>query len=173
MDPDQLRQVIREEVPPMITEGLKPLVRRLKGEVPMYRYAVLFVLALSLVPSLAAQTGRTILFGVPDTRVVAHPGGAERDILSAAERSENRVTIAWDGASYRWVTRGDRALTYTASGIYHIFYDPRGGGWVKVLDQRDMPAGLRLDGPDIQFFEHVSLGLTTYTYWGSASAFGL
>ena len=40
-------------------------------------------------------------------------------------------------------------------------------GWVKVLDQSFLAhPDLRIEGPTFQFFENVSLGLTTYTYWG-------
>ncbi len=42
---------------------------------------------------------------------------------------------------------------------------------VKVLDQRGQPKDLRLEGPDVQFFEVVSQGLVTITYWGSAPLF--
>ena len=57
--------------------------------------------------------------------------------------------------------------------VFHYFIDPSGGGYIKVLDQRGVRSDslLRLEGEDVQFYEHVSQFLTTITYWGAASGF--
>ncbi len=130
------------------------------------------LLALSiLAPHLEAQPVRVVLDVTPDTRVIAEQESASREVLAPTDREANRVTIIWDGESYRWVTREGRELIYSSGGVFHTFVDPRGGGWVRVLDQSDLPETLRYAGPDIQFFESVSSGLTTLTYWGTASDF--
>ena len=124
-----------------------------------------------LAPQLQAQA-RVVLDALPDSRVAATQDFAEREILNRADREANRVTVVWDGDAYRWTTRENRELIYVGGGlfgVYHAFVDPEGGGWIKVMDQRDLPELLRVDGPDIQFYESVSTGLTVLTYWGSAS----
>ncbi len=114
---------------------------------------------------------RVVLDALPDSRVIASAVELrEREVLTLATREQNRVTIVWDGENYRWASRENRVLISNPprSGIFHVFVDPTGGGWIKVLDQRELPDLLRLDGPDVQFYESVSDGLTVLTYWGSS-----
>ena len=122
-----------------------------------------------LAPHLEAQSAHVVLDATPDTRVVADQESATREVLAPEDRAANRITIVWDGEFYRWVSREDRVLTYSYGGLFHSFTDPRGGGWIRVLDESSLPDLLRFDGADIQFFESVSSGLTTITYWGMAS----
>ena len=126
--------------------------------------------------------GQVVLDAVPSTSVVSTAEGSSRQVLPATDREENRVLVAKNGESYLWVTRESRELFYSSplldsvtSGtpIFHYFIDPSGGGYIKVLDQRGVPSDslLRLEGEDVQFYEHVSQFLTTITYWGVASGF--
>ena len=137
----------------------------------MAKLLLAFALVLAFATPLTAQQRTVVLRAKPDTRVVAERGDATEEVLVGRERLDNLVVIAKVGPAYYWQTRDDRELIYRRSGVYHIFIDPSGGGWVKVLDQSSLPASLRIEGPTFQFFENVSSGLTTYTYWGSASSF--
>ena len=110
----------------------------------------------ALAAQLEAQPARVVLDATPDTQVVADQDGASREVLTRDDRDANRVTVVWDGESYRWATREGRELIYRSGGVFHTFTDPRGGGWVRVMDQSDLPEILRYGGPDIQFFESVS-----------------
>ena len=136
---------------------------------------LLVVLLLAPAVPVEGQTARVVLDALPDSRVAASQDSANREILNRSDRDDNRITVVWDGEAYRWATRENRQLIYTGGGlfgVYHAFVDPEGGGWIKVMDQRELPELLRLDdGPDIQFYESVSTGLTVLTYWGSASEF--
>ena len=114
---------------------------------------------------------RVVLDATPATRVTADQSSSEREVLTPEQREENRIVIEWDGESYRWRTREDRILVYNFALAFHTFVDPRGGGWVKVLDQSEFPEALRFEGQDVQFYESVSSGLTTLTYWGVADSF--
>ncbi|MDE3261226.1 MAG: hypothetical protein OYL41_04485 [Acidobacteriota bacterium] len=136
---------------------------------------LLAVLLLAPVVPVEGQTARVVLDALPDSRVAANQDFAEREILNRSARDDNRITVVWDGEAYRWATRENRELIYRGGGLFgahHAFVDPEGGGWIKVTDQRDFPELLRLDdGPNIQFYESASTGLTVLTYWGSASEF--
>ncbi len=114
-----------------------------------------------------------VLYAHPEIRIVSHRGETKREVLEIADRLKNRVEIVKIGRSYFWKSRENRQLIYNKSNIFHTLVDPRGGGWVKVGDQRKVPEALRiLDGPeDLHYFESVSSGLFTITYWGTATAF--
>lgn len=127
--------------------------------------------------------GQVVLDAVPSTAVVSTAGGTSRRALTrVSEREELRILVVKNGDSYLWVTRDSRELFHispsfdsitTGTPVFHYFIDPSGGGYIKVLDQRGVPRDslLRLEGGDVQFYEHVSQFLTTITYFGIASGF--
>ena len=138
----------------------------------MRQLALLFVSLSTLVVHVEAQDRpRMVLNAVPEIRVSADRDRAGREDLAPEDREENRIVIVKDGESYRWASRENRELIYSYGGVFHSFTDPGGGGWIRVLDQRGVPESLRFEGADLQFFESVSSGLTTITYWGTASEF--
>lgn len=127
--------------------------------------------------------GQIVLDAVPSTAVVSTTGGTSRRMITrVSEREELRVLVVKNGDSYLWVTRDSRELFHispsfdsitTGAPVFHYFIDPSGGGYIKVLDQRGVPTDspLRLEGGDVQFYEHVSRFLTTITYFGAALEF--
>lgn len=120
---------------------------------------------LLLVPS-AVTAATVVLDGSPSIRVDSDATQTRRRELTGTDRAKARVRIERVGDKYFWVTRGDRELIHHEGGIYHYFIDPLGGGYVKVVDWHDVPAADRPKGPRYSFYEHVSLGEGTITYWG-------
>lgn len=70
----------------------------------------------------------------PDIRLAATRDSATRRVLSASERQQNAVLIVKRGDEYFWASREDRPLVHVLSGVFHLFIEPSGGGYVKVLD---------------------------------------
>lgn len=102
-----------------------------------------------------------MLRGYPTTRVDASAANSRRVVLSAAEREQAAILIVERGGRYFWASRGDREVVRTTSGIFHLFIDPMSGSTVKVQSGSG------------QYFETVSTGLTTITYFGKAARLDL
>ncbi len=119
-----------------------------------------------------AQSG-IVLDGVPAVRVDSDGTQTKLTMLKGADRTKSRVLIVQAEGRYWWATRENRELFHHESGVYHYFIDPLGGGYVKVEDPFLIPESLREPSPKVRFYEHVSLGLTTITYWGEAAKFEL
>lgn len=87
-------------------------------------------------------------------------------------RVEATIRIIWDGTFYRWETRDNRILCHTHLGAFHHFYSP-GSGWVKIFDAGGDTlaaalAGIELGSSPVHYFEVLTIGLTTITYFGDA-----
>jgi hypothetical protein len=132
---------------------------------------VALVMILAGVARAAIAQDRVVLSAEPTTRVVSGPDTTERSSLAEDERGKYRVVIVERGGRYYWASRERRELRLVPSGVFLLFVEPNGGGYVKVLDQRKVDSTLRFAGPPLQFFEHVAMGLSTITYWGSAGSF--
>jgi hypothetical protein len=145
----------------------------------------LLILALCVVPKFSAPEvrarsapetrDRIVLKAQPATRVIADASNATRTDLSVSEAEQNQILIMERNGRYYWTSRAgpgeDRELTHVVSGAYHFFIDVRGGGYVKVVDQRKLSPGFTSTGPDIQYLEHITNGLMTLTYWGNSDRF--
>lgn len=78
--------------------------------------------------------------------------------LSESQQAESRSIITKKGQKYYWTSRQDRELTRLESGIYTIFLETKGAGYVKAMKSADK----------VLYMEHMGLGLETITYWGVA-----
>lgn len=105
----------------------------------------------------------TVLFGVPASRLSASSQGADPESLRPDKTQEYVVVIERRDGRYYWVSRENRELIHSIGGAFHLFIDPRGGGYVKVLAINE--------GKGFPYIEHVTVGLTTITYWGSSRRF--
>jgi hypothetical protein len=107
---------------------------------------------------------RDIFYGIPTVKYEISIDGNQETKLSSAESLKNEVRIVKIGQDYEWKSRGNRKLiyTYAGHGDFHYFIDPTGGGYVKI----NMPSSGK-----IAFFEHISLGLATVTYYGNSVVF--
>lgn len=112
-----------------------------------------------------------VLNGLPTVRVTSSSDSTVRETLPESKQHEFRILITKNGEDYIWVTRDNRQLIHTKSGVHDLFIDPRGGGYIKVLDQEFLPESMQDSRAQILYMEHLSLMLTTITYWGVAESF--
>ena len=129
------------------------------------------LLAFLVLATPAAAGERVVLEGLPTSRVSTGPGDANREVLGPEEREKARVRIVAGGGKLFWVTREDRELTYHTGGLAHYFIDPRGGGYVKVMDYRDMGELAEPHERVAQFAEHVGLAMGLLSYFGELTTF--
>lgn len=108
---------------------------------------------------------------IPLTRVTSSADSTARESLSESESYEYRVLITKEGNNYLWATRENRYLLHTISGVFHLFIDSRGGGYIKILDSDLLPKSLRDQGPRYRYMEHMTMHLGSITYWGAAERF--
>jgi hypothetical protein len=100
-----------------------------------------------------------VLVCYPHKRVLVSEGKITEEKLTTEQSKKNAIIITKKNEEYIWKTRGNHKLAYSKSGIFHIFNDTQGAGYVK-LDKDTV-------------IEHVHLGLTTYTYFGRIQIFKL
>jgi hypothetical protein len=114
----------------------------------------------------------TVIDAVPKSRVLATAEGAQRDVLPPAKQHEGRLIIAKIDGKYYWATRGNTLLNYTKSGVFHLFIDPKGGGYIEVSDTHAQPDSLRPKGARFQYKEHLRSGMFgAFMYFGESDTF--
>jgi hypothetical protein len=112
-----------------------------------------------------------VLDAKPTVKVESSKDLTKRDLLSNTDQEKYRVRIIKNGTRYLWASRENRELLHELSGAFHLFVDPRGGGYVKVFDNTHLPESLRETGERFQYMEHLTLWLGTITYWGTVDKF--
>lgn len=120
----------------------------------------------------AVALADTVIDAVPKSRVVATPEGSQRAVLSGGKQHELRLIITKTGGVYYWASRGNSPLTLSKSGIFHIFIDPKGGGYIEVRDTHGQPESFRPKGARFQYKEHLRSGMFgAFTYFGESETF--
>lgn len=137
----------------------------------MINHSKIAIITAFLIATTSAFANETVIAVEPFARVKSAVSDTVREKLSSSEAKKNALVISKNGSEYIWVTRQSRQLVYVQSGAFHLFIDPRGGGYVKIFDQQALPETMRQSGPRFRWYEHVSTGLETITYWGEANAF--
>ena len=123
----------------------------------LIRILVFAILVLSSVVCFA-QTEVVVIKGTP---IIQNKSAVEESAnfqLSVSQQAESRLIITRKGQKYYWTSRQDRELTKHESGIYTIFFETKGAGYVKAMKSVDK----------VLYMEHMGLGLETITYWGVA-----
>lgn len=131
-------------------------------------------LALVLINSSPTLADQIVIAAVPVSRVVSDSISTQRQRLSDTDRTKAALFIRKSGDNYRWASREDRQLKMVASGAFVLFVDPTGAGYVKVVKKKgdsSLVDDSCVDG--FAYFEHLSLGVATITYWGCAAEFVL
>lgn len=82
---------------------------------------------------------QVVLDAKPTVKVESSEGGTSRLTPSEPDRTRYRVTITRRDGRYFWTSREDRELVDHASGAFHYFIEPRGGGYIKVFDTQTLP----------------------------------
>jgi hypothetical protein len=133
-----------------------------------YGFFIIVILLLLTSPLLSQPV---VLDAKPTVRIASDANSTTRSVLSKPDQDKYRVRIAKQGSQYIWVSRENRELVHQSSGAVHYFIDPRGSGYVKVLDTLTLPKSISTAGPRYEYMEHVSLLLGTITYWGATDVF--
>ena len=95
--------------------------------------------------------------GAPSSRVDASKEGTERRVLTPEEARKNRLLITKVAGKFYWASRENRGLEAQHSGASTYFYVPDSpGSYIKMTRV----------GNTIHYLEHVSVWLSTITYWG-------
>lgn len=125
---------------------------------------MMLVLSNLVTISVLSASERDIFYGIPTIKYEVSIDRNQQTKLNSAESLKNEVRIVKIGDDYVWKSRGNRKLiySYTGQGDFHYFIDPTGGGYVKI----SMPSSGK-----VAFFEHISLGLATFTYYGNSEVF--
>jgi hypothetical protein len=114
----------------------------------------------------------TVFDAVPTSRVLANAETSQRDLLSPAKQHEYRLIITKVDGKYYWATRGNTLLNYTKSGIFRLFIDPQGGGYIEVSDSQTQSESLRAGGARFKYKEHLRSGtFGVRTYFGESAGF--
>lgn len=114
------------------------------------------------VPTLCfSQQEIVVLNGTPLIQCSSSIEGSQNIQLNEGQQAESRLLITKKGDKYFWSTRQNRELTKHQSGIYTIFLEKNGAGYIKVLKNEDK----------VLYMEHMGIGLQTITYWGAADSF--
>ena len=125
---------------------------------------MMLVLSHLVTISVISAEERDIFYGLPTIKYEVSIDGNQETKLSSAESLKNEVRIVKIGQDYVWKSRGNRKLIYSYSGHgdFHYFIDPTNGGYVKINV---------LSSGKVAFYEHISLGLATVTYYGNSEVF--
>ena len=75
-------------------------------------------------------------------------------MLSEKQKDKSRVLITKRGKNYFWASREDKQLFTAVSGEFLYFIAIKGSGYIKIFPAEN------------KYFEHMSIGLQTFTYWG-------
>ena len=126
---------------------------------------LLFVLALP-VPAVQSQdivlpspaeipAFATGLEGIPSTFVTSGSDSTDRLTLSSDKVAKNRLLVTIVNGKFFWASRENRPLELRPSGAFTYLYNGP-IGYIKFSRY----------GNKILYMEHVSVFLTTLTYWG-------
>src|SRR5262249_45448167 len=132
---------------------------------------IIFIFLLLTSPLLSQPV---VMDAKPTVRIYSDASSTTRSVLSKADQDNSRIRIAKQGNRYIWVSRENTELMHQASGAFHYFIDPHGGGYVKVFDREKVPKSSKstpTPGPRYEYMEHVTLLLGSITYWGATDAF--
>lgn len=112
----------------------------------------------------------TILKCAPTVKTFCNIEGCAKSVLSEEDTRKNRVQIDKNGARFEWVTKEDKSLTHSVSGMWSVFVEPGGFGLVRVLTG----AGRGITGKKKStYLETLYLGLGQITYFGECDRFDL
>lgn len=118
---------------------------------------VVSIASLALLLSATARAAEQLVpYGTPPTKLESTSGETSKFWLSDNQKLESHLWIVKrEGESFR-AGRQCRPLVHMISGAFHLFIEPNGGGYIKVVDRRSLlqnenPRNLYLGKP-----EHVS-----------------
>lgn len=125
-------------------------------------FAIISILPLSAIAQITTEPVQiprdaTALMGIPDVRVDSSDTEDQRTLLTPEEAKKSMLLVSKVGDTYYWTSRENRQLEIRESGIFTYLYLPGlPGSYVKFVRA----------GDKILYMEHVTILLSTITYWG-------
>lgn len=127
------------------------------------------LVALTLVLISAPTQAETVFHGRPAVKI--QEDGVDRiaQELSAEQAAGFECIISRIGDGYYWPSRENRALTRYDGPGYTTYVAEGGAGYIKVVKPEVKPVlgALKPAEAAFDYLEHMALGLTTLTYYGS------
>ena len=129
---------------------------------------ILTAIALILIASIAEADTRIVFSGLPSVRATDAGIGREAKPLASKEAKQFEVIVTEDGGKYYWASRENKPLMRIENEQFITFVAPGGEGYIKIAK----PETVKMLRAGIQeysftYIEHMTAGLTTYTYFGS------
>jgi len=113
---------------------------------------LVFVVALANASQLFAEE---VLVCFPDRSVMVSANKVVEQKLTAEESKKNAIILTKIRGKLLWKSRGNKEVKYVKSGVFMVFAESNGAGYVKVGNGVAM--------------EHVHIGMVTYTYFGKVN----
>jgi hypothetical protein len=133
------------------------------------------VLAVALLLAVGAPqhpVAETVFRGRPSVKV--QEGGLDRSVeeVSAEKAAGFECVISQIGDTYYWASRENRVMLLHEAPGYLTFVAEDGSGYVKIVKPEAKKAVATMGGaalPEVKFdyLEHIPIGLTTLTYYGT------
>jgi len=116
-----------------------------------------------------AEAGTRIVFsGIPSVGTTDAGVARESKPIASGEAKRLEVIVTEDGGKYFWASRENKPLIRAENERFITFVAPSGEGYIKIAKPETVQmlrAGIQ--GYPFTYIEHLTVGLTTYTYFGS------
>ncbi len=129
---------------------------------------ILTAIALILVASIAEAGTRIVFSGIPSVSATDAGVAREAKPIAVGEAKQFEVIVTEDGGKYFWASRENKPLVRVENERFITFVAPGGEGYIKIAKPETVQmlrAGIQ--GYPFTYIEHMTAGLTTYTYFGS------
>jgi hypothetical protein len=130
---------------------------------------VIFLTALILAaPAVAHGDTKLIFSGKPIVRVQDAGLGRNASELTTAQAIEFEVLITQDGDNFFWTSRENKRLLRLENENFTTFVAVDGVGYIKIAKPHTIKLlRLQLENYPFTYIEHMTAGLTVYTYFGA------
>jgi hypothetical protein len=97
------------------------------------------------------------LIGRPLTKASSEATDSYHQSLQKADQAKYQLIITKSGNDYFWTSREGKILNHSKSGIFDLYVNPSGSGYIKTANT---------DGQCL-YMEHLTMQFQTITYWGT------
>jgi len=133
----------------------------------MKNYALVAISILLLTGSRELLCASELVFvGYPDTKLLATGTNVFSEVVSVKDSNQYNCRIISEGGRFFWASRENKELFLFVDGAFTSYCTKDSSGIVKILTGQST---LRYSH---DYFETVSTGLTTLTYWGHKAPIG-
>ena len=124
----------------------------------LIRIAIVALLIALSIPIILSAEPLTVIIGTPFLKATNSINGSDQVNIGGNEANQYALSIIRHNDSYLWASRENKKLLYSRSGVFHNFIAP-GSGYIRVTES----------DKGCIYMEHLTLGLSSITYWGSST----